>query len=251
MEISRLKRTSLWIAFSLALFTGPVSAQIDSAFDDAFTQKLVSKLHGSVPDMPIQSLFKTPVAGLVGVELEGGQIMYVSDDGQFLLNGDLYTLAGPVTNLSENRRADRRKAVLDAVPVEEMVVFSPAGETKDYITVFTDVDCGYCRKLHQEMPQINALGIEVRYLAYPRMGLNTPTYSKIVSAWCADNKQEAMTALKAGRDIPAATCANPVAKQFQIGQQVGVNGTPAIVTSSGLLLPGYRPAAELAAAVGL
>lgn len=248
--IQRNRRIGLlFIAGVLAAFSAHA---VDSEFDKAETERLLTTMKQSIPDLPILALFKTPVSDLIGVELDGSQVLYVTRDGKHLINGDMYQLAGSaVTNLAEGRRAERRKTVIDGIPREDMVVFSPSGETKGYITVFTDVDCGYCRKLHQEMAQLNALGVEVRYLAYPRQGLNTPTYRRIVSAWCADNKQDALTALKAGQDIPEAQCDNPVAEQFEIGQQVGVTGTPAIVTSSGQLLPGYRPAPDLAAAAGI
>ena len=163
----------------------------------------------------------------------------------------MYRLGSQIVNLAEQRRAVSRKAILDRVPIEEMVVFAPSGPTKAHVSVFTDVDCTYCRKLHQEMADINALGIEVRYLAYPRRGLDNPTYDKIVSAWCSDNPNEAITELKAGRNIPASTCENPVADQYALGQRVGVTGTPAIITAGGVLLPGYMPAADLAARIGL
>ena len=123
--------------------------------------------------------------------------------------------------------------------------------TKTHINVFTDVDCGYCRKLHQEIADINKLGIEVRYLAYPRQGLGTETHRRIASAWCADNPNEALTTLKQGGQIPNKQCDNPIAGQYELGQQVGVTGTPAIVTADGRLLPGYMPAPKLAEALGL
>lgn len=215
------------------------------------SQKLVEALRANMPNLPIESIHTTPVPGVYGIELSGGQVLYGSKDGQYFIAGDMYEIGEGITNLAENRRALKRKAIIDDIPQEDFVVFSPSGPTKTHVTVFTDVDCGYCRKLHQEMADINALGIEVRYMAYPRQGLNTPTYDKIVSAWCADDPNEAITALKAGQNIPPATCDHPVADQFRIGQQVGVTGTPAIVTESGTLLPGYVPAAELAIRIGL
>ena len=215
------------------------------------SQRLSAELKKAFPNMPIQTVYETPVPGLFGVELSGGQNLYGTADGQFIISGDMYRLGSQIVNLAEQRRAVSRKAILDRVPIEEMVVFAPSGPTKTHVSVFTDVDCTYCRKLHQEMADINALGIEVRYLAYPRRGLDNPTYDKIVSAWCSDNPNEAITELKAGRNIPASTCENPVADQYALGQRVGVTGTPAIITAGGVLLPGYMPAADLAARIGL
>jgi thiol:disulfide interchange protein DsbC len=231
------------------MLCGALSVQAADYPDAA--QTLMDKLKVAAPQLPVIEVYATPVAGIFAIDLEGGQTLYGTQDGKHLFSGDLYSVGDGIYNLAEERRAVKRKKLLDGVPREEMVVFSPAGETKDYVSVFTDVDCGYCRKLHQEMADINALGIEVRYLAYPRAGIGTPTYGKIVSAWCAKSPAEAITALKAGLTIPSAECDNPVAKQYELGQQVGVTGTPAIVTSDGRLLPGYMPAKRLAEAVGL
>lgn len=239
-----IKPVTLALAFCAAL-----SVQAADYPDEAKT--LMDRLKIAAPQLPVLEVYATPVPGIFAVDLEGGQTLYGTQDGKHLFSGDLYGVGDGIFNLAEERRAVKRKKLLDGVPRQEMVVFSPAGETKDYVSVFTDVDCGYCRKLHQEMADINALGIEVRYLAYPRAGIGTPTYGKIVSAWCAKSPTEAMTALKAGLSIPSAECDNPVAKQYQLGQQVGVTGTPAIVTSDGRLLPGYMPAQRLAEAVGL
>ena len=168
------------------------------------------------------------------------------------LRPDMYELAeSGLVNLAESKRVVKRKALMDAVAREDMVIFAPAGETRAVVNVFTDVDCSYCQKLHLEVPALNQMGIEVRYLAYPRAGVGSPSYAKIVSAWCADDPNTAITKLKARQEIPPATCTNPVAQHFDLGREVGVTGTPAIVTEDGRLVPGYMPAAELAKAVGI
>lgn len=215
------------------------------------SEKLMQALRAALPDVPIEDVYAADIPGFYAVDLPGGQTLYGSADGRFMFAGDLYALQGGLVNLAENRRAKKRKALLDELAPEDMVVFSPSGETRTYVHVFTDVDCGYCRKLHQEMADINALGIEVRYLAYPRAGIGTPSHDKLVSAWCADNPNQAMTALKNGLTIPPAMCDNPTASQYELGQQVGVTGTPAIITADGRVLPGYMPAARLAGALGL
>jgi len=215
------------------------------------SEKLVEALRQAMPNIPIEAVTRTPLQDFYAIDLPGAQTLYGSADGKYLFSGDLHELGDSIVNLAEARRMARRRELLAAVPRQDMVIFSPLGETRDYVSVFTDVDCGYCRKLHQEMADINALGIEVRYLGYPRSGIDTPSYDKIVSAWCADDANKAMTALKRGADIPARDCENPIAAQFELGQLVGVTGTPAIVTSDGRLLPGYMPAASLAQALGL
>lgn len=240
--------TSALLAISLVLGQ---SALAETKVPQAVEAKVRAALQEALPSQTVEAVFAVPMPGVVGIELEGNNLLYASEDGRFILTGELYEMTAPIRNLGEARRSVKRKEVMDAVPVEDMLVFSPKGEVKTHVSVFTDVDCGYCRKLHLEMAELNALGIEVRYLAYPRAGVGSPTYNKIVSAWCAGNPNEALTSLKAGKTIPTATCDNPVASQFDIGNQIGVRGTPAIVTASGELLPGYMPAADLAAAVGL
>ena len=250
IKILLLAATTLSMFGAASMFSAAAWAETSLEVPKG-SEKLVQQIREKMPQLPIEAVFVSPIEGMFGVELAGGQVLYGSQDGRFLINGDMYQIGDTLVNLAEERRAVKRRAVMSRIPREEMVVFSPKGPTKDYVTVFTDVDCGYCRKLHMEMAELNALGIEVRYLAYPRQGLGTPTYKKIVSAWCSDDPNDAMTALKSGRSIPEKTCDNPVAKQFEIGQQVGVNGTPAIVTSTGQLLPGYMPAKNLAEAIGL
>ncbi len=216
------------------------------------SEALLQQLKQTIPNLGIEAVTEAELPGFYLLELSNGQTLYGTKEGKHLFSGDLFSIAnGQIVNYAENRRAMKRKRLMDMQPADDMVVFSPAGQTKTYVSVFTDVDCSYCRKLHQEMAELNALGIEVRYLAYPRGGLGTPTYAKIVSAWCAENPNDAITALKSGLNIPSKECSNPVASQYQLGQQIGVTGTPAIVTEDGRLLPGYMPAAQLAQAVGL
>ena len=195
---------------------------------------------------------KTDVAGLVVLEYGNGQILYGTADGRHLLAGDLYEFdEDGLVNRTEERRAVRRRDILASVDPDEMVIFSPKGQVQASVAVFTDVDCSYCRKLHQEMDEINARGIEVRYLAFPRAGVGSRSFEKTVSAWCSDDPHKAITELKLGNSIPDRTCPNPVAAQYELGGAVGVTGTPALVTEDGKLLPGYMPAAQLADALGL
>lgn len=236
-----------------AALIGVVAALASAASDvPEGSDKLLESLDNHAPNLPIEEIYEAPLPGFYAVELAGGNVLYGSADGRFFyFGGDLYEMGEHLVNLTETRRAVKRKRLLDAVAMQDMVIFSPNGKARTHVNVFTDIDCGYCRKLHQEIAEINALGIEVRYLAYPRAGMGTPSAAKIITAWCADNPNEAMTALKAGQQVPMASCSNPVAEQIELGRQVGVNGTPAIVTADGRLLPGYMPAQDLAAAIGL
>ena len=213
---------------------------------------LLQRLKRIRPDIPINTVSPSPVPGILEMELDGGTVLYGTEDGKFMFAGDLYSIGDVnLVNLAEAKRETVRKELMAAVDAKDAWVFKPAGQTKAVVSVFTDVDCGYCRKLHAEVPRLNELGVEVRYLAYPRAGIGSESYNTIVSAWCADDRGDALTKAKAGQNIAAKTCVNPVAEQFQLGQEVGVTGTPAIVTDTGKLLPGYMPADVLAQTLGL
>ncbi|MFZ8955356.1 MAG: thioredoxin fold domain-containing protein, partial [Burkholderiaceae bacterium] len=202
----------------------------------------------------IESIKPSPAPGISEVQIENGPMLYATDDGAyFFLNGDLHRADGAdAINLTEERRSVGRREQMATVSVDDMVVFSPEGETLDYVSVFTDVTCFYCQKLHREVDQLNAKGIEVRYLAFPRGGIDSDGAKKLATAWCAEDQQTTLTELKAGVELPLNECANnPIAAQYQLGKDLGVSGTPAIVTSTGLMIPGYRPASDLAALLGL
>lgn len=220
--------------------------------ENARFAQLVSKLN---PNYKVQSVEKASAPGMYKVQTTNGTLIYADESATFFFIGNLYQLekGDKLVNVTSKDAAAQRVALVKTFNPEEMIVFSPQKpiETKAIINVFTDVDCGYCQKLHQEVAQMNALGIEVRYMAFPRAGVGSKTYNKLVSAWCADNQQAAMTALKARQTIPEKTCDNPVADQYALGKAVGVRGTPAIVLQDGTLIPGYKPADKMAAALGI
>ena len=238
----------LWVPLMCAVWITGASAQdIENRMGAA-----LSAFAGQ--PIGIESVRPSPAPGIVEVQVINGPLLYATEDGgYFFLNGDLHqvSVSGAV-NLTEERRSLARKEQLAAVSLEDMVVFSPKGETRDYVSVFTDVTCFYCQKLHREVDQLNAKGVEVRYLAFPRGGINSDGAKKLATAWCADDQQTTLTELKAGMDLPVNDCADsPIAAQYQLGQEMGVSGTPAIITSSGKMIPGYRPAADLIVALGL
>ncbi|WP_372864730.1 DsbC family protein [Spongiibacter sp.] len=215
-----------------------VDAAAEQAIRDAFQR--------SRPDLQIDVVAPSEMPGVYRVEMKNGPTVYSSASGQYFIAGDLYELsANGIENVAEKRLQPMRKELLAQVAREDMIIFSPKGETKGALYVFTDVDCGFCQKLHREVPALNAQGIEVRYLAYPRQGVGTPTFNKMVSAWCADDRLAAMDALKARQSLPAKQCETPIIQQFELGQRLGVTGTPAIITETGMLIPGYRPADQL------
>src|SRR5690606_36680131 len=136
--------------------------------------------------------------------------------------------------------------------IKEAIVFAPKGKAKAILNVFTDVDCGYCRLFHKEVPALNASGVEVRYFAFPRGGMQSPGATKMISAWCADDRQKAITELKNEKSIATNLCAdNPVADQYHMGNDFGVTGTPSLVLMDGTMIPGYKPAAELIEILGV
>jgi thiol:disulfide interchange protein DsbC len=204
-------------------------------------------------DLPILSIEPSLLTGFWEVLLPGGQTLFVSDSGDYFVAGELFGITNNnFVNITEQGRDGERKTLLDSLNEKDMVIFKPAnGEPKAVVTVFTDIDCGFCRKLHQEVPELNRLGIEVRYLAYPRAGIGSPSYDKLVSAWCAENPQMALTLAKGGTELPARTCANKVAAQYQLGSEMGVTGTPSLVFEDGRMQAGYLPADRLAAILGL
>lgn len=175
----------------------------------------------------------------------GTDIFYVSADGHFLLRGDLFDMRTQA-NLTESRRAAYRSDLVGALDPKDLVVFAPKEKARHVVHVFTDIDCNFCRQLHRDMHRYNELGIEVRYLAYPRSGPDTPSYHKIVSVWCAEDQLDAMTRAKAGETPPRKTCANPVLEHLQLASAFGVRGTPTFVLADGTTLPGYVPPDRLA-----
>ena len=195
----------------------------------------------------ISSVSESPVDGLYQVQFENGRVLYGTADGQYLIEGVMLKIGdGGMRNLTAEATAKAVSGVINGLPADELVVFAP-DQPKTHITVFTDVDCGYCRKLHEEVGQLNDLGIEVRYAAFPRGGMQSPTAATMRSIWCAEDQQTAMTRAKQGKSVKSARCDDPVAEQYQLGAQVGVQGTPAIFLANGTLVPGYKPAADLAA----
>jgi thiol:disulfide interchange protein DsbC len=212
----------------------------------------LAPLQSVIQGLKVESVTLTPVPGISQVRFQGGLTIYLSADGKYFFEGDFYEVGETsVVNLGEKALESERVAELKKVAPGDMIVFAPE-KVKASVFVFTDVDCGYCRKLHKEVPQLNRLGIAVKYLAYPRAGMGSPGYRKIASAWCADDPQDALTRLKSGETIPDNICNdNPVQAQFELGMRLGVRGTPALITESGRMLPGYMPAAKLARELGI
>ena len=226
---------------------------IAQVVDKAVIDKLRASLEVPGAGLVIGSVTPSEISGLYQVQFINGPLVYTDADGGFFVVGDMYAVEeGQYVNLAEKRRDGERVEQLAAVKEEDMIVFSPEGEARAYVTVFTDITCGYCQKLHREVPELNKRGVEVRYLAYPRAGVDSDGYRQLANAWCADNPQETLTKLKNRQSVPNKMCDdNPIAAQYQLGVAMGVRGTPAIITQDGQMLPGYMPADDLVEALGL
>ena len=222
------------------------------ADEDGKSADVAARLEALELGFDVGSVRPSKVPGLFEVATQSG-VLYVTEDAKYLVAGNLYEVReGGLVNLTEERRADGRRELFAKVNGSDLITFTPEEGAQASIMVFTDTDCGYCRKLHAEMPNYHANGIEVRYLAFPRAGVGSPTYDKMVSAWCSDDPEGALTALKRGEGVRDTYCENhPVGEQYELGQLVGITGTPAILLSDGTLLPGYVPPDDLAAMLGL
>jgi thiol:disulfide interchange protein DsbC len=195
-----------------------------------------------LPDMKPDSIAPSPVPGLYEVAY-GPQIFYATLDGKYLMHGSLIDVAHG-NDLTEDKRSAGRLKAIDNLGEDRMIVFAPKNYTHT-INVFTDIDCGYCRKLHSEIDQYEKLGIRVRYMLYPRTGVDSPSYDKAVSVWCAKDHNDALTRAKNNQTVEQKTCENPVKEHMALGDLVGVRGTPTIVTDSGEVMPGYVAASRL------
>ena len=225
------------LSLSFALLFCSATAIADTAADPRV--ELASK----IPGVRAEDLRASPIPGIYEMT-RGTEIAYVSADGKYAIAGDLIDLAKN-DNLTEARRRDTRAKAINAIPESEMVVFAPH-DPKYTITVFTDVDCAYCRQLHSQIADYNRLGISVRYLFYPRTGPNTESWMKAEEVWCSSNRNEALTLAKRGAPLQAKACPNnPVSRHYALGRDFGLQGTPAIVLASGELIGGYMPPNDL------
>ncbi len=206
-------------------------------------QVFINRVKQVLPGAEVSAVNASPVAGLYEVVVGKADIIYMSADGRFVLKGDLLDL-NDRRNLTEERRQGVRLDALKSIGRDTMIEFAPEN-TKHVIYVFTDVDCGYCRKFHQEVGILNKAGIAVRYLAFPRAGIDSESYRKTVSVWCAKDRNTALTEAKAGKSIAPAACKNPVKEHYQSGIALGVKGTPTIILENGVELGGYAPAEKL------
>ncbi len=197
------------------------------------------------PTMQIEEITETPVAGIYQI-VSGPTILYSDASGKYVFEGSLYRLDADkqFTDLTAERREKFVQKTLSTVDPKTFITFAAPHE-KTYITVFTDIDCGYCRELHKEVPELNKAGITVRYMAFPRVPQGQPSFVKAQSVWCAEDRQAALTAAKQGKEPAAATCQDPVLAHQQIGHLLQFSGTPVIIFKNGKVVPGYVPVKNL------
>lgn len=233
------------LAFCLGAFSlTAVAADAAStpAVTPAATLMVQKALKGLSPNIQADSIQPAQIPGFYQV-IAAGQLVYISVDGKYMMHGDVIDLAKH-ENMSDAAWSTFRKDELAKIPASQRIVYAPA-HPRYTISVFTDVNCGFCRALHDHMAEFNKAGIAVEYLAWPREGLTTtsgrptPTYTEMVSVWCASDRKAAFASAKGGHTPAAATCTNPVKDQFNLGLKLGVSGTPTIIAADGRVLGGY------------
>lgn len=229
--------------FFLALMlAGLTSVSVVAAEAPGATKAIEDSLKQALPGMTPDSIKPSPITGLFEV-MVGPKLFYVSADGNYLIQGSLIDVKAK-EDLTEPRLAQARIGALSKVGENHMISFKPKA-AKHHAYVFTDIDCGYCRKLHSEIEQYGKEGIEISYLFFPRAGEGSESWSKAVSVWCSKDRNGALTKAKKGENVESKQCDNPVAQHYALGNAIGAQGTPMIVTEKGNVLPGYVPAKQL------
>ena len=211
-------------------------------------KQIKAELERAFPELKSAIVKPSPVPGMYEVEHDA-KIFYTTSDAKYLLMGDMMDLRAK-SNLTEVRRAEIRARLLNEVGEKNMIVIGP-DKPRRTLTVFTDVDCGYCAKFHLDVPALNKEGVKVRYLFFPRTGIGSESYKRAVAVWCASDRVKAIGIAKSRGKLDMKTCANPVESHYELGQRLDVNGTPTIFLDDGKMLPGYVPAPRLLAMLGL
>lgn len=215
---------------------------------NADEKQIQQALSRTLPTVKPDRIAPSEIDGLYEV-LVGTQILYITDDGKYIVQGSLYDVDAR-RDLTEEKLAAARVEAIDAIGQDQMIVFKPKKESKYTLSVFTDIDCGYCRKLHSEIDQYLDQGITIQYMFFPRAGKGSESYNKAVSVWCSEDRNASLTAAKKGDAPDEKECDNPVDEHMALGQKLGTRGTPMLVTEKGTVLPGYVPADKLAKALG-
>jgi len=237
--MKQLIRPVLFLGLS-SLFTAGLAQAADPV--DPKLEQVRSSLAVFLPNLQIDHIAPSAIPGLYEVTFDS-RLMYVSENGRFILQGSIFDLEAQ-RDLTKPRLGEIRAQAMEALGEDNMLIYEPA-EARYQITVFTDIDCPYCRKMHNEMAGYLERGIRFRYLFYPRAGKDSPSYNKAVSVWCADDRRAALDRIKGGAKLPERSCDNPVDKHMTLADKMPIRGTPAIVLNSGEVLPGYLPPERL------
>lgn len=211
----------------------------------ADVKTLHAELVKHLPGITVDQLRPSPIAGWFELSFGDG-VAYVTEDGKYLIQGDLFEVATRV-NLTQSRHNEARRIAMAQLNEDDAIVFSPP-TPKHTITVFTDVDCPYCRKLHSDIAKYNEQGIRVRYVAYPRSGPGSETWETMEAVWCSKDRRDALTRAKRGEKVerPADCKTTAIASEYALALKVGVQGTPMILLENGGVISGYMPAEQLA-----
>ena len=226
----------------LVILCALIALPLNAADDDI--SKLKQRLSSMFPSDTAYTISKTPVPGLFEVDF-GDSFVYITADGQYAVKGDIINMVTNA-NLTNLKRAEGRLKTMEVITEKDTLVY-PAKDKVTTMTVFTDIDCSYCRKLHSDMKGYNEQGIEVRYVFYPRAGLGSNSHQKATSVWCADDQHKALDFVKSGRRIDKRDCDTPIVKHVEVANKLGVNSTPTLMFEDGTMMPGYIPPARLAA----
>jgi len=211
------------------------------------TAAVAKGLSKAIPNVKEENIVKTPIEGLYRVII-GARIIYASADGRYIIQGEMVDLVNR-ENMTDEALKVARRLELEKIDEKSMIIY-PAKDEKHTITIFSDIDCGYCRKLHKNISSYTDAGMTVRYLFFPRSGPNTESYFKAISVWCAKDRNKALTDAKLHNKVVTKTCEHPVDTHMKLAQMFGVTGTPSIIADDGTMIPGFVPAKDLAKALG-
>lgn len=235
----RTLKTATAAGAGMLLLTGLASTAF--AQEDK-TAELETKIRAMAPGIESIAISESPIAGILQIQVQN-EIYYASSDAKYLLLGRIIDLDTRV-NITDQAKSVLRKDLLDGLDVNQQITFSPPDPQFDLL-VFTDIDCGYCQKLHSQINEYMAEGIAIHYAAFPRAGLASHSFEKFVSVWCADDQKLALTLAKSGEEPEVRQCENPISEQYELGNAIGVSGTPSMLTKDGTMIPGYMPPAQL------
>ncbi|WP_372625771.1 bifunctional protein-disulfide isomerase/oxidoreductase DsbC [Arsukibacterium sp.] len=230
-------------ALTLGVFSLSVSLSAGALAQQKSDAPELSEISNSLAPLglKVNAVANSPMPGLLQVFTQRG-LFFTSSDGRFFIEGNVFDLQQSelVNDVQMRSYVNKQLPAL----ADSYIEYKAENE-QHVVYAFTDPTCGYCQKLHNEMNDYNKLGITVRYLAFPRGGLNSKTALEMQHLWCSRNQQKAMDLAKDGKRNPPAMCENPVKQHYELGQSFGINGTPALVLASGRIIPGYQPAAGL------